>query len=341
MKSARLTAIALFALGAGIAGGAADIGIARAEVSEVRIAKQFGLGYLQLMIMEDRKLIEKHAAAAGLGDVKSTWATFRSSDVMNDALISSTIDFVCLGIPGLATIWSRTRDNIDVRGAAGLNLIPLYLNTRNPAVKRLADFTDNDRIAMPAIKVSMQAILLQMAAAQTFGEANFGKFDHLAVSMAHPDATVALLSGRSEITANFSSAPFQYRQLKSPGIHKVLSSTDVLGGPISFNVVATVEKFRAANPLVYASVLAALDEATAIINADKRRAAEDYLRISGDRSSIDDILELMNDPSIEFTTKPYNLLKMVDFMYKTGSIKVRPQSWRDLFFPNVREMGEK
>jgi NitT/TauT family transport system substrate-binding protein len=131
----------------------------------VRVAKQFGLGYPQLMIMEDRKLIEKHAAAAGLGEVKSTWATFRGSDVMNDALISSTIDFVCLGVPGLATIWSRTRGNFDVRGAAGLDLIPLYLNTRDPAVKKLADFSDNDRIAMPAIEVSMQAILLQIAAA--------------------------------------------------------------------------------------------------------------------------------------------------------------------------------
>src|SRR5690348_12639605 len=82
---------------------------AHAEVKEVRAAKQYGLGYLQLVIMEDQKLIEKQAKAAGLGDVTATWSTFRSSDVMNDALLSGSVDFVSLGVPGLATIWAKTR----------------------------------------------------------------------------------------------------------------------------------------------------------------------------------------------------------------------------------------
>jgi NitT/TauT family transport system substrate-binding protein len=314
---------------------------ARAENQELTVAKQFGLGYLQLMLMEDRNLVEKQAKAAGLGDIKVTWATFRSSDVMNDALISGTVDFVCLGVPGLATIWARTRDRLGVRAASGLNLLPLFLNTRNPAVKTLADFTEQDRIAVPAVKVSMQAIILQMAAAQAFGKTNFAKLDPLTVSMAHPDATGAMVAGRSEVTANFSSPPFQFRQLQTPGIRQVLNSTEVLGGPISFNVVAATDRFRTANPRLYASFLAALDEATALINADKRAAAEAYLRLSGDRSPIDDIMAMMNDPAIEFTTVPYNLFKMVDFMYETGGIKTKPASWRDLFFPNVVEMRER
>src|SRR6185369_14568570 len=54
---------------------------AHAEQSELRIAKQYGLLYMQMMVMEDQKIIEKNAKAAGLGDLKVTWATFRSSDV--------------------------------------------------------------------------------------------------------------------------------------------------------------------------------------------------------------------------------------------------------------------
>ncbi|HEX7512304.1 MAG TPA: ABC transporter substrate-binding protein, partial [Candidatus Methylomirabilis sp.] len=77
---------------------------ARAETGEIRVAKQYGLGYLQMMLMEEQKLVEKHARAAGLGDIKLTWATFRSSDVMNDALLSGNLDFACLGTNGLATI---------------------------------------------------------------------------------------------------------------------------------------------------------------------------------------------------------------------------------------------
>src|SRR5258705_10251308 len=134
---------------------------ARAEQPELRIAKQYGLGYLQMMVMEDQKIIEKNARAAGLGDLKVTWATFRSSDVMNDALLSASVDFVCLGIPGIATIWGKTKGGMDVKAVSGFNFLPLQLNTRSPNIKSIRDITEKDKIAMPAVKVSQQAILLQ------------------------------------------------------------------------------------------------------------------------------------------------------------------------------------
>src|SRR4051794_17642786 len=214
------------------------IATAQAEQSELRVAKQYGLGYLQMMVLEDQKTIEKNAKAAGLGDVKVTWATFRSSDVMNDALLSGNVDFVCLGIPGIATIWGKTRGGLEVKAASGFNFLPLQLNTRDPKIKSIRDLTDKDKIALPAVKVSMQAIILQMAAAQAFGEANYTKLDGLTVSMAHPDGMATFLSGAGEINNHFTSPPFSQKELEKPGISKVLNSTDVLGGPISFNVVA-------------------------------------------------------------------------------------------------------
>src|SRR5436309_14026179 len=113
---------------------AVAVSAARAEQSELRIAKQYGLGYLQMMVLEDRKIVEKNAKAAGLGDVTVTWATFRSSDVMNDALLSGNVDFVCLGIPGIATIWSKTQGGLDVKAASGFNFLRLQLNTRDPRI---------------------------------------------------------------------------------------------------------------------------------------------------------------------------------------------------------------
>ena len=60
-------------------------------------------------------------------------ATFRSSDVMNDALISGSVDFVCLGIPGIITIWSKTKGTpIEVKAATGFNVSPLMLMVRDP-----------------------------------------------------------------------------------------------------------------------------------------------------------------------------------------------------------------
>jgi len=308
--------------------------VVRGEMSEINVAQQYGIGYLPLMLMEEQKLIEKHAKAAGM-DVKVGWAKFAGGNVMNDALLSGSLQFASGGVGPLVTLWSRTKGNLDVKAVSAINSMPLYLNTRNPSVKSIKDFTDKDRIALPAVKVSIQAVTLQMAAEKAFGDGQQGKLDSLTVSMSHPDAQTALLSGQSEVTAHFGSPPFQYQQLKRPGISTVLNSVDVLGGPTTFNVVWTTSKFRNENPKLYAAFVAALDEATAFINKDKKAAAEAYLRISKDKDSVADILAMLNDPAIVFTTAPQNIMAYANFMTKIGMIKVKPDSWKDLFFPNI------
>jgi NitT/TauT family transport system substrate-binding protein len=307
--------------------------VARAEANTIRVAKQFGIAYMQFMVMEDQKMIEKHAKAAGLGDVKAEFNQFRSSDVMNDALLSGSVDFVCLGIPGIITIWSKTKGTpIEVRAASGLNVSPLILLSRDPNIKSIKDFKDGHKIAMPAVKVSMQAIMLQMAAAKEFGQDKFNSLDHLTVSMAHPDATAAMLGGQSEIVANWSSAPFQYRQMKNPNIKKIMTSTDLFTEPLSFNVIATTSKFRTENPKLYAAFRAALAEATDFINKDKKRAAQIYLDVTKDKMPIDELVEILADPAIQYTTKVGGINAFVSFMAKTGTLKNPPADWKDMFF---------
>jgi NitT/TauT family transport system substrate-binding protein len=119
----------------------------------------------------------------------------------------------------------------------------------------------------------------------------------------------------------------------------VLKSYDVIGGKMSFNIIAATNKFRTANPKLYAAFLSALEEATQTINKDKRAAAETYLRVTKDKSPVEEILKMMNDPDIEFTTLPMGNLKMVEFMNKVGTIKVKPAAWTDLFFDNVHRQA--
>src|SRR6185436_6566030 len=176
-----------------------------ASAQEVRIARQFSMGYLQFNVMEHDKLLEKHAAALGLKDVKIAWSIFNGPDAMNNALISDSVDIVAGGTPGLVTLWARTRGTAnEVKGISALSSQPIYLNTRADHIKSIADFKDSDRVAVPAVKVSLQAVLLQMAAAKLHGPANYGKYDALTVSMSPPDATIALLSGSGEVTSVFS-----------------------------------------------------------------------------------------------------------------------------------------
>ncbi len=312
---------------------------ARAEVSELKVAEQYGISYLPLMIMEDQKLIEKHAKEAGIPSLQVTWSKFAGGNVMNDALLSNSLHFASGGVAPLITLWAKTRGNYDIKAASALNSMPLYLVTRNPNAKTVKDLTEKDKIALPAVKVSIQAVTLQMAAEQAFGPGQQNKLDPLTVTMSHPDAMTALLSGSSEITGHFGSPPFQEYELDKPGMHRLLNSYDVLGGPATFNLVWTSSKFRSENPKVYAAFLKALDEATAMINKDKAWAADEYLRISKDKAPRAAILQILNDPEVVYTTTPQNILKYVNFMHKIGSIKVEPESWKDLFFPEAQNLA--
>ena len=219
------------------------------QTPEIRLARQFSMGYLQLNVMEHQKLIEKHAKALGIPDVKVSWFTFNGPTAVNEALISGNIDIGSGGVPGLLVLWARTKGTPqEVRGISALSSQPFLLNSRDPAIKTITDFKDSDRIAVPAVRSSVQAITLQMAAAKTFGVKEFAKLDPLTVSMTPPDATIALTKGGAQISAAFSVPPFQYQQLEAPGIHTVLNSFDVMGGSHTFTALWTSAKFRDDNP---------------------------------------------------------------------------------------------
>lgn len=305
-----------------------------AEVSEIRIAQQFGLGYLPLMVMQDKRLIEQEAAVLGMPAPKVNWLRVGVASAMMDGLLSGSIDFISGGVPTLILLWSRTKDNIGVKGVGAMNSQPIVLTTRNPDVKTIRDFTEKDRIAVVTVKSSASAIVLQMAAAKTFGQDQYGKLDHLTVTRSNPDGMIALLS-HSEITAHFGPAPFYYYELEKPGIHQVLSSDDIFGGPATSTVVMTSSKFRTANPKTYDAFARAFADAIEIINKDKPAAAELYLRVSGDKTPVKDILRMLEDPSIGYGIGPKALLQFAQFMHRVGTVPVRAESWKDMFFPNA------
>jgi len=313
-------------------------GAAFAEVLEIRAAQQFGTSYLALMIMQDSKLIEKHAKAAGLGDIKVTWAKLGGPGAMNDALLSGGLDFASGGVPSMITLWAKTKGTpLWVRGVAALNDMPNELITNNPRVKTIRDFTEKDKIAVTTVKISTQALLLQMAAAREFGDSNYEKLDSLTVSMPHPDAMAALLSGSGAITAHFASPPFLYQEKAKPGLHSVLSNYEMLGGKATFNVVWSTTKFHDANPKAYGAFVAAFEEATNFINKDKRGAAEAYKRMTNTNESIEELVKQLSDPEVEFTLTPHNTMNTAEFLFKTKRINKKPSDWKELYFSNVHD----
>jgi NitT/TauT family transport system substrate-binding protein len=312
---------------------------AAAQAPEIRFARQFSMGYLQFNIMEHHQLLQKHAKAAGVGEVKVVWATFNSPAAMNDALLSGSVDIVSGGVPGLLTIWARTQGSANaVKGIAAFSSQPILLNTSNPKLNRLADYTDQDKIALPAVKVSVQAMMLQMAAAKEWGEANYAKLDPITVGMSPPDSTIALLSGTSDITSVFSVPPFQYQQLEKPGIHTVLNSYEVFGGPHTFTVAWTTSQFRDKNPALYKALIAAFTEATEMLKADVRPASQYWIDNVKSKMTLDKVAAIAAGSQVKWTMVPESTMKYAEFMHSVGSIKVKPASWKDLFFPEVHDL---
>ena len=311
---------------------------ASAEVKEVQIARGFAIPHLPMMIMEHDKLLEKHALAAGLGDIRVTYSTIGGGSVMNDSLISGALSFGVGGPPPMLTLWDKTRSGIRVKGVCAEATMPLLLNTRNPNLKTVKDLTERDKIAVGAVKVSIQARLLQMAAAKAFGDAEFARFDALTVGMNSPDASAALRSGAGEVNTNFSLPPFQYAELKVPGIHTLVSSNDIMGGPHTFTMVYATSTFHDANPKTFQAFLAAIKEAIAIINRDKNGVARTYLEMTNSKEAVADIVAILDDPLVQFTMTPVGTMKFADFMYRIEALKNKPNSWQDYFFEEIHNL---
>jgi NitT/TauT family transport system substrate-binding protein len=304
---------------------------AQAGISEVRVASQIGLAYLPLHIMEHDKLWEKHAEQLGR-PITASYIPLGGGAALNDALISGSVHVVAGGVAPLLTVWDRTLKNFKIKGLSAINSAPMYLLTNNPKVQSVLDFTDADRIAVPSIKVSLQAIVLSMIAEKELGRAD--ALDTLQVAMAHPEAYAALVS-RAQITGYMSNSPFQERALKLPGIHKIGDYFDVAGGPATLGVAYAASSFVDGNPELARAYISALDEAVASIEANRELAIEKYLKVTDDHTDRALITEIINDPLHTFGSSPLRTMKVAKFMHKIGLLKTEPQMWSDYFFSTV------
>jgi NitT/TauT family transport system substrate-binding protein len=290
------------------------------EAKVIRIVKQPGLGYLGLIVMRAQGLLEKHLPGVGI-----EWNELTSGPAIRDAMLAGQLD---IGSGGLAPFILAVDRGLGWKIIGTLNDMPLYLNTYKPEIKSLKDFTTNDKIALPA-PGSIQHITLQMAAEKELG--NPKALDNIIVAMAHPEARAALISKR-EITAHLTSPPFQYQELKAGGIHKVLDSYQVVGGPHTFNIVWTAEKWAKANPKLVKGFYNALVESLDFINKSPLAAAKVFVESERSKDTPETTLGYMQEPGVRFVIHPTGLMRYAEFMHKTGLIKKLPASWKEYAF---------
>lgn len=324
----------------GIVASVASARMARAqqETGEVRFVRQLGLGYLQIYLIEAENLLDKHARALGHPGVKATFQPIASPAAMNDLLLGGRTDIVAAGFPPFLVLWDKSIGKADVRSIAALCCQPNYINTNNPDVKSVADFTEKDKIALPAVGISTQATYLQMIAARLYGIHDYKHFDHLTVGLPHAEAAAALISGKTEISAHFAAPPLMYEELRYPHIRRIGDSADAMGGPGTTTHLWTTRRFYDGNPRLMKALIGAVEEATEYLKTDPLEAAKIYLKLDTSTVAPEFVATMIMDPEVIWGVAPKNTFKTAEFLYRTGRIKNQPDSWKDLFFPGIQDV---
>lgn len=322
-----LSGVAVSAL---LAVGAA--GSAAAETNVVRLAQQFGLLYVPLHVVLEQNLVQKHAEKMGLGNPKIELYKISGGANINKALLADTIDFGSHGVGPALKLWGKTKGRYKI--AVTMADMPLKLLTNDPKIKKIEDYltAKDHKISTPAAKVSIQAVTLQMASDRLWGKSD--KLDHLVVSMKHPTALAAMLSGGQAVKSHFATLPYSYQELKSGKVWKVTTSYEILGGQHSVLVMSASKKFKEDNPKTYSAVIAAFAEAFDWINANQDKAADTFIRYTKSKMDPADVRALLNDKKeIEFSMQPKKTMEYAKFLNKIGDIP-EAKSWKDYYWDN-------
>jgi len=312
----------------------AAIGTPAFGQQEVKIGIGFGIAFLPTYLCQELQLVEKEAKAAGL-DVKTSYQRFSGSGPMQDAILSGAVDMGPYGASALLIAWEKAKGTPQQTFAiSGVTTLPLVLVTNQADIKSIRDLKPTDRVAMPSL-VSPQMYLLQMESEKAFGPGQYDKLRTQVVALPHPESLNALLSGSTEVTTYFSSAPFTQAALKNPKIHSILTSSDVMGKS-SFLIMGATKRYIEANPKMPDVIAKAIEEAATIIKTDPKRAAEVYLKYEPSKTlDVATVEAILKDLKDDFGKSVQGVQSYADFMGKLGQLKNPPKSWKDVVTPSI------
>jgi sulfonate transport system substrate-binding protein len=334
-KSARLVSrrSAIAAMAGGVSFLAAPAIVSAQTPLTVKFVQQRGLLYLPIDMMVSGGVLQQEATKLGLGKVDATVQTLSGPGPVTDALLSGAADYGTAALPSLLNLWDKTHGTAnEVKAVGTVANGAMVLYTINPNVKTIADFTEKDRIAVPSVRISFNAMMLEMAAEKLWNDPH--RLDHLTVGLGHPDAVAALSAGygKATITAHIAVQPFTERGLKIPGAHVIADSREVFGGPLTQITLLATKQTKDKNPVLFKAVANALQESIKQASADKQAAAVLWKKANNASESVDELVHLLSDPGFEFTSEPHRIAHFAAFLNRIGSMKSKVGDWKELFW---------
>lgn len=303
--------------------GGAETG-ANGEVTEIRIAKQFGIGYTPLTVLEHRpEILEKH-----LPGVKLTWKQLGAGTSIRDAMLAEELD---VGSGGAGPVIDGLTKGVEFAIATGLVQMPMWAVAPPSGPKKLTDIGPGDKIAIPGINSSQHVVLREALKRQG---ADPKKLDSNLVPMPHPDGRSAFEA--NQIAAHVTSAPFQYQEMDAGGTK--LADSFELWGEHTFMTVYATKDFAEENPETFEGLIKAVKEAVAWTNSHKKETAELLAKESAGETPAEEYLAQLNQPTVTFSSEIKNIKPMADAMYELGFIE-KEVTADQLFFPMANVDG--
>ncbi len=257
---------------------------------------------------------------------------------MNDALLSGSVDFIAAGPPAFITLWDRTRGSrrrARRRGDRVAADVPEH--DGRAAARRSTTSTRRTRSPSRPSRCRSRRSRCRCTRPSSYGIGEAFRFDRYTVTMTHPDAVIALLSGANQIDAHFTSPPFHQRELKDPRVHTVLSTRrDHARRDDVHDAVDDREVPRGESRDLCGRARGAATKRTSRSAPIRARPPRSCSRPRRPRAS-----RWTSSPTCCATRRsssrrtPANVAKYAEFMHAIGSIEHAPESWRDLFFPEI------
>lgn len=303
------------------------------QPGEIKIGIGHGIGFLPLYLASDLKLFDKYARAAGLPQ-RIVVQRYNSAAPLRQAMSKGELAAVALGLPAFLMARETQKPMVAI---SGITTLPLVLLTAQPNIKSIADFKAGQHIAVPLLSAP-QMRYLRLQAEQSPSPGLWTRLQQQVVVMPHQDALDAMTGGKREIAAYFASPPFTQVALKDPKVRAVMSSVDVLGGKSSFFIIAAPRTTLAANPKLAEVVAKAIDEASAMIAKDPKRAAMTWLKYEPSHSlDVRAVEAVLRDLKDEFGSGVYGVSVTAALMNREGKLNGAVANWKDVVAPAIAD----
>lgn len=291
------------------------------EKASLAIAYQSSIAYAPLLVMKEKKLIEKHYGK----DIEIDWQELANGAAINEAFTAGTLDIGTMGVgPAVTGIMA----GLPYKIFTGLSSQPYAVLTNQEDIKTLKDIKSDNIIAITGLG-SQPHVLLAMAAKAELGDAK--ALDSNLQVLPNADGYTSIKAG--SVQCHMVISPYNFMEEKEENIHEIEIGEDVWPNGNTF-IVGVASKKLQENTELYDAVCKATEEAMTYVAENPEETAK-ILAAGYPDATEEEILSWMADERSNYTTKLQGVMDLSNFMVEEGFLEKGPSDISEIVYDNV------